>query len=113
MDAALKIVTQLPLRELWRDDGFTTTSRLRSLFGDDIRSLLKSGPIQFVVVDVGASPRWVQLAECFRFWKNEARPHLATKSRNVLDEFPGGYCYFASEWLSGAEYPIVVLEKHH
>ena len=27
MDATLKVVTQLPLTELRRDDGFTTTSR--------------------------------------------------------------------------------------
>jgi hypothetical protein len=74
MDAALKIVTHLPLRELWRDDGLKTTARVRSLTEDDIRSLLRSGNIQFVVVNVGASPCWIQPGECFQFWKNEAQP---------------------------------------
>ena len=55
MDAGLKIVTHLPLRELWRDDGLKISRRVRSLTEDDIRSLLRSGPIQFVVVDVGAN----------------------------------------------------------
>jgi hypothetical protein len=64
MDAALKIVTHLPLRELWRDDGLKTTARIRSLTEDDIRSLLRSGNIQFVVVNVGASPCWIQPNEC-------------------------------------------------
>ena len=57
VDAKLRIVTHLPLRELWRDDGLKTTARIRSLTEDDIRSLLRYGKIQFVVVDVGAVPR--------------------------------------------------------
>ena len=114
MDAALKIVTHLPLRELWRDDRFKTTARGISLTEDDIRSLLRSGKIQFVVVDVGAVPCWIQPNECFEFWKNEAQPHLARESRVILDEFPGGYCYFASQGDGGdPASPIVVLEKQH
>src|SRR5689334_6966351 len=98
MDTALKVVTQIPLPELWRDDGFTTTSRVRWLTSDDITSLLRAGRVRFVVADVGASPRWIPLSECYDFWKTEAQPHLAApKSRASLDDFPGGYCYFASE----------------
>jgi hypothetical protein len=114
MDAALKIVTHLPLRELWREDGLKTTTRIRSLTEDDIRSLLRSGNIQFVVVDVGASPCWIQPSECFQFWKNEAQPHLAREARVILEEFPDRYCYFASQWDGGdPASPIVVLEKQH
>lgn len=104
----------LPLRELWRDDGFTTTSRGRSLTKDDIADLLRASCVQFVVAEVGAPPRWIQLSDCHQFWKEEVKPHLATDPRAVLDEFPGSYCYFASEWDNaiGAA-PIVVLEKSH
>ena len=114
MDAALKIVTHLPLRELWRDDGLQTKARIRSLTEDDIRSLLRSGNIQFVVVNVGASPCWIQPSECFQFWKNEAQPHLAREARVILEEFPDRYCYCASQWDGGdPASPIVVLEKQH
>jgi hypothetical protein len=114
MDAALKIVTHLPLRELWRHDGLKTSARIRSLTKDDIRSLLRCGPIQFVVVDVGSSPRWIQPSECFQFWTSEAQPHLAREARMILEGFPGGYCYSASEWDGGdPAAPIVVLEKQH
>ena len=114
MDAALTIVTQLPLRELWRQDGFKSTTRIRSLTEDDIRSFLRLGPVQFVIVDVGASPRWVQPGECFQFWKDEAQPHLASTATTILDEFPGGYCYLASQWDRGdSAETIVVLEKQH
>ena len=114
VDAKLRIVTHLPLRELWRDDGLQSTARIRSLPEDDIRSLLRSGNIQFVVVNVGASACWIQPSECFQFWKNEAQPHLAREARVILEEFPDRYCYFASQWDGGdPASPIVVLEKQH
>jgi hypothetical protein len=114
MDHALKVVTQLPPRELLRYDGLETYARIRSLTEDDIRDLLRSGPIQFVIVDVGSPPYWIQLTECFQSWKSEACPHLAKKTQVVLEEFPGGYDYFASQWDGGdPATPIVVLEKQH
>ena len=98
MDADLKDETQLPLTELWRDDGFNTISRDRWLTVDDITCLLRVGRVQFVVADVGASPRWIPLRDCYDFWKREAQPHLAApESCPSLDDFPDDYCYFASE----------------
>jgi len=115
MDPKLRSVTRLPLTELWRDDGFTTQSRGRFLTKDDITNLLRAGSIQFVVADVGLPLRWILLRECYPFWKEEVKPHLATpKSTVVLDEFPDGYCYFASQWAAKpGEVAIVVLEKRH
>ena len=114
MGANLRIVTQLPLRELWRDDGFSTTTRGKSLTDEDVRQLLRSGPVQFVVVDVGVAPRWIPASECFQFWKDEAKPHLASGARAYLDDSPDGCCYFASRWEGWeSEAPIVVLEKQH
>jgi hypothetical protein len=113
VDFKLRIVTQLPLRELWRDDGFRTTARGRSLTDGDIRALLTSGPIQFVIADVGATLRWIPASESLRFWKDEAKPHLASQAQAHLAEFPDGYCYFASQWEAELGTPIVVLEKHH
>lgn len=114
MDARLRIIIQLPLRELWREDGFSTTQRGKSLRVEDVRELLTSGPVQFVVGDVGTAPRWVSARECFHFWKNEVEPQLASGEAARLDAFPGGYFYFATLWESPqAEKPIIVLEKHH
>ncbi len=114
MDAKLRVVTHLPLQELWRDDGFLTTARDQSLTEEGVRKLLASGPVQFVVVDVGAAPRWIPLKDCFAFWKGEVQPHLAEEQRAFLDEFPSAYCYFASLWNGAdAATPLIVLEKHH
>jgi len=114
MDAAVRIVSHLPLQELWGDKGFTTKLRGRWLADDDIASFLRAGPVQFVVINVGMPPRWIQVRDCYDFWKREVRSHLARAEERVhLDRFPGCYCYLASEWQSDAGHPIVVLEKHH
>jgi len=114
VDVSLKIVTHLPIRELWRKDGFTTTSRGRSLSKNEITQLLQAGTVQFAVVDVGLPPLWIAINDCYRFWRDEAKSHLPSAgSKVVLSQQPDGYCYFASEWDSETTAPIVVLEKHH
>lgn len=115
MDAALRIVTRLPLQELWREDGFTTPARGRWLAPEDIRGLLRLGRVQFVVVDLGHSPRWIPIQECYEFWKNDAQTHLASPDAELcLEDCPDGYFYIASEWSDrDAGAPIVVLEKSH
>jgi hypothetical protein len=81
MDASLRIVTHLPLQELWGNKGFTTTSRGRGLTDEDITSFLRAGPVQFVVVDVGVSPGWIALSDCYEFWKREGKAHLVSPGR--------------------------------
>jgi hypothetical protein len=115
MDAVLKIVTHLPLQQLWRGSEFITSARGKSLTRADITGLLRAGPVQFVVVDVGVAPRWMELGDCYDFWKGEARPHVADPASGAaLKDFPDEYCYFASQWESEhVAAPIVLLAKHH
>ena len=114
MEISLKIVTELPLRKLWREDGFTTTLRLRDLTAEDLKSLLCSGPVQFVVVDVGHAPQWIRVRQCYDFWKDELQPHFAEpESAIYLNTFPGEYCYFVSEWSSPDGTPVVVCQRCH
>jgi len=63
MDVHLRVVTRLPLRELWRDDGFSTTARGKRLTTEDVRQSLRSGRVQFVVADVGAAAKWIPPSE--------------------------------------------------
>lgn len=81
----------------------------------EIRRLLRDSPVQFVVAETGKVLDWITVKDCFDYWKEEVKPHLATPAARVLlSEFPGGYCYFASRWGGGDEStPIIVLEKHH
>jgi len=115
MDPKLKVVTKLPLGGLWTDSGPVEAFRGRSLSSEDVRELLRNGPVQFVVVEVGVKPRWIGLEDCYRFWMDEVKLHLIEPgTRVILDELPECYGYWGSEWLrEEATPPIVLLEMCH
>ncbi|HLM58984.1 MAG TPA: hypothetical protein VK422_22965 [Pyrinomonadaceae bacterium] len=109
-----RIVSQMPLRELWNGRGVVSVKELRELNASDIAELLRGGKIHFVVADVGSPLTWVPVDECYDFWKSEVKSHLAVPdAENYLGNFPDEYCYFASEWESGMGGPIVLLAKSH
>ena len=117
MDPALRIVTQLPLPELWTERGVVIAVRERTLGRADVKALLQSVPVQFVVADVGKPLRWIPSEERFVFWKADARDHIVENPHQPVDiyTYPEGYAYVASEWVAdglGAS-PIIVLERHH
>jgi len=107
-----RVVTRLPLSELWDDTGQVAADRRRDLTAADILDLLRAGPVRFVVANVDHPLRWLPIGECFRFWKAEVQTRVADPGGVCLEDFPGGYCYFASEW-AGHGPPIVVLSVAH
>lgn len=113
MDATFKLVLCLPLEQLWRGEHALANLRGRQLKAEDIRELLRSRPVQFVIADVGLPLRWIDVSERFEFWKKELKSHIANRAPVVLEEYPDGYFYFASEWTAAESMPIVLLEKHH
>jgi hypothetical protein len=109
-----RIITRLPLKELFDDNGPVEAVRQRELNAHDIRELLQAGPLRFVVANCGAKPTWIAGPERFEFWKSEVLPHLADPKEGAdLESFPGGYCYFASEWRCPDGSPVVLLEMVH
>jgi len=113
MHASLRIITELPLRELWDDRGPVAARRSRDVSAADLRDLLQRGPVRFVIANVGTKPVWIPEAECFAFWKGEVRARLAEPEQCVvLEKMPDEYCYFASEWVTEGS-PVVVLQVCH
>ena len=109
-----RVITSLPLRELWDDRGLIEASKSRDLSAEDLRELLRHDRVLFMVADIGAKPVWIPPGECFKFWKDEVQAHLADPQQRVfLDEFPDAFCYSASEWLTTDGPPVVVLERAH
>jgi hypothetical protein len=110
VDYRLRRVTRLPLSELWNASG-PVTGRVRrdDLTAEDIKDLLRSGPVQFVEIVMSEVPNWVPIDERFSFWKERLQPRLTQwgpENRIHTDEFP---VYVASEWsVEGVPVPVVV-----
>jgi len=58
MDPAQRIVTQMPLSDLWKDAGLINAHRHGRVGRDDISKLLRDGST-FVVADLGHPLRWI------------------------------------------------------
>jgi hypothetical protein len=115
VDSRLRRVTQLPVTELWDDSGPRTGRVVREdLTEDDIRELLRFGPVQFVEVAMSERPNWVPLDQRFEFWKDQLQPRLTQwgpDGRIYTDEFP---VYVASRWeVEGVSAPVVVATLFH
>jgi hypothetical protein len=117
MDPAQRIVTRLPLTELWTDRGPINAERERLVGRSDLVALLQAGPVQFIVADVGHSLRWVPQTEYLLAWKADVRSHLVDEPEGPIDiyQYPEGYAYVASEWAAEGVHPVplVLLERHH
>ena len=114
MDTRQKIVTQIPLTELWNSSGPLNAFRVEGLGETDIVRLLRDGA-SFVVAGVGLPLRWISEDDRFAFWKTEVRCRLVAPEADgfCLDDYPGSYCYVAAMWKCASTAPVIVLEKHH
>src|SRR6266404_8827242 len=91
MDAVFRVVTRLPLEQLWRG-GSTIGSRRHGLNADEISQLLREGSVEFVVADPGRELRWIAAIDCYGFWRTEVKPHLAaTGAQMALDQFADAF----------------------
>jgi hypothetical protein len=114
MDIGKKVITKLPLEELWDEKEILNAQRVSTgLRASEITEMLKAGAT-FVVADLGLRPRWIDPAYRFEFWKIEVKSRLAEPDKPaILDRFPGEYCYVASKWQSPEGLSLIVLERHH
>ena len=109
-------VIRIPLSEVWDEQGkVVAIEREAHVSEDDIRDLLRAGPVQFVVANVGDRLEWVPDSQTYTFWKAEVRPHLADPSVQsyALEDFPEDYFYLATRWRRKESKPLILLEIHH
>jgi hypothetical protein len=112
-----RIVTQLPLSELWDDAGLLPHTRGQLVGRHKIAELLGTRPIQFFVANVGHPLDRVPFEDCYRYWKQDVKARLvepAAAERGFHPEhFPGGYCFIGTEWGAVGHEPVVLLETFH
>jgi hypothetical protein len=108
-----RIVTELPLTELWDETGTLPGERIRHVDGNLIRGLMGTGQVQFIVADCGAKLNWIPMQERFEFWK-AIRPQVADAGRPIcLERFPNQIAYIASEWRGRSGEWLILLEMNH
>ena len=108
-----RIVTRIPLTELWDEGGILTDKRVRNLDQNTLLELVRSAPVRFVVADPGLKLEWIPTEERFQFWK-AVKPQIADPEKRIRREsFPNDTCYIASEWRGRSGQCLVLLEKHH
>ena len=102
MDPAQRIVTQMPLSDLWKDAGLINAHRHGRVGRDDISKLLRDGST-FVVADLGHPLRWIPEQDRSTFWKAEVQDHLVPadvgeaplrlrrRDRNTLRDLRGSF----------------------
>jgi hypothetical protein len=106
-----RIVTKIPLTEIWDDTGALTGERIRYLDQDTLRELVHSSCVQFIVADPGIELNWIPTEKRFEFWKT-IRPQIADSTKRIyLKQFPNGVAYIAFDWRGRAGECLILLEK--
>ena len=114
MDLAQRIVTSIPLTELWTSKDVLDARRAENVGPLEIVQLLRDGS-SFVLADLGQPLRWIAESDRFAFWKAEVKCRLVAADADSfhLDDYPGSYCYVATMWKCTSSRSIILLERHH
>jgi hypothetical protein len=114
MDLSHKIIDKMPLVDLWRENTLLEAKRVKYLNQKEVSEILKTGPIRFVIADVGDKLIWTDLDECFKIYKTEIKDFIiADIDKIYLRTLKEGWGYIASLWADSSENSIILLEKVH
>jgi hypothetical protein len=115
LDPSKRIFMQIPLSQIWDDDGPIRAGRERLLSLHELTAMLSHYPVEFVVANPGQPLKWISVDKCIDFWKSEVKSHLVSNPNGEfsVEDFPNEYAYIASEWSGKLQTPVVLLEKYH
>jgi hypothetical protein len=110
-----RLVDRIPVTALWDSNEEVDADRERWLSKSILHDMLQKYPVEFYVADVGHPLRRIDIDKCYYFWKSDVAKHLVDDPEGGIsyEDFPGAYCYVASEWSGNIQVPIVLLEKYH
>lgn len=108
-----RIVTKMPLTELWDHSGTLANKRGVNLAQSGVAELLRTCLVQFILADCGLALKWIPIEQRFEFWK-KVRQQIAHPEKPIyLKQFPNETAYIASQWRGQVGECLVLLEKHH
>ena len=109
MERESKIVSSLPIGELWAGPRLVSTIKVRDLDASQVVDLLRSELVRFVIAEVGKPLQWVPNNERYDFWKNVVKSHFGIPESSA--RFADEYYYLGCEWKSYDGDTIVLLSK--
>lgn len=91
---------------------FANAQRLDHLLEADVRALVRSGPVRFLVQedDEQRTLRQVPESEGAALWAAEVQSHVGDPDGANPGHFPDNYFFFAEGWTDGGT-PIVLLSR--
>lgn len=95
--ARMRLVTQLPLRELWNDRGIVSSERVLELDAESVRQHLGEDAVA-AIATIGARLEWIEGQGLLEWWRAEA-------------EAPTGRTWQASLWSRGWAERILLFER--
>jgi len=114
MDTSLRVVNTIPLTSIWLESELIDVKRGKYLGENDISELLKEGPIQFIIANVGDKLIWEPIENCYKIYKTNIKDHIISEVDNIdLSIFKDNFGYLASLWAGKSNTQIVLLEKIH
>lgn len=92
--------------------GLGNARRLDHLLEADVRALVRSGPVRFLVEedDERRTLRLVPQSEGAAFWAAEVQNHVGDLAGAVPRHFPDNYFFSAEGWTDGGT-PIILLSR--
>ncbi|MEL6698859.1 MAG: hypothetical protein AAFP89_21620 [Bacteroidota bacterium] len=114
MNPSLKIVTEMPVQQLWHKTPMIGAKRERYLTKNEWAEILQKYPVEFVIANVGDKLDWIPVDTCFEVWKSNIRDQAAYNPNSIeVESYPHAFVYVASEWTRQTQTPIILLEKYH
>jgi hypothetical protein len=107
------IIGRMPVEALCTSEGELLSLAGRGMTVSEICDLLRYSCPSFAVADVGLPLAWIPEEKTFDYWKSEFSPRVAESHAFSISDFPGGYCYVASQWQSSSGNTVVLMEKYH
>jgi hypothetical protein len=109
-----RIVTKIPLEELWTESAILSYHRQQYLTESQVLHLLLDGNIAISEASCGLKLSWIASENALEFFKKQIKGHIANDpNRIILEEYEDDWCYLASEWVDAQGKKVILLETYH
>ncbi|RSK30166.1 hypothetical protein [Hymenobacter metallilatus] len=109
-----RIVTTIPLEQLWNEAEILPHERQEYLNEQEVQDLLKNGNVPIVLASCGLKLAWIAPLEALARFKREIKGHIVNNpDRFVLQDYEDDWCYLASLWNNTLEERVLLLETYH